>query len=488
MGRVCPHPCESSCNRSGKDGAVAVNALERYLGDWALRRRRPLPIIDTEPKAESIGVIGSGPAGLSFAYQMARRGYSVTVYEKSLHAGGMLRYGIPDFRLPSHVLDGEIDRIADMGVQFVFDMPVGSGISIEEMRSRHEVLFVGIGAQAGRALGIPGEVGPGVWNGTAFLARVNSLKKDRDLDTADVRSAISIGPRTAVIGGGNTAIDAARTAARLGSEVTIFYRRTRAEMPAIEMEVQEAEADGVALELLATPFRIERADGRVQAIWLQRMQLGPPDESGRPRPVEVPGDTFRVEVDSIITAVSQTPEWSQLSSLRPDGPWADVGDNGAECEGPAVWYGGDATGLGIASTAIAHGRRAAESAHARLQGLPPPPATEAPPLSDQQIRYDHYPDAPRLREVDASTNGSGERRKVSKAEFLHEVERCLSCGSCMGCGKCFMYCNAGCYSKLEITGPGEYFELSLDACEGCGKCVELCPCVFVSSAGITVLS
>src|SRR5512134_1077124 len=202
LGRICPHPCEAACNRAGKDGAVAINAMERFLGDWALRRRLPLVRLEEPAAAASVGVIGSGPAGLSFAYQLARRGHRVTVYEKREHAGGMLRHAIPAFRLPKSVLQAEIDRIIGLGVDLKLNVAVGRDVSVEELRERHDLLFLGIGAGSGARLGVPGEDGPGVLGGIEFLDAVNR---------GELMGALG---EVVVVGGGNTAIDAARTARR----------------------------------------------------------------------------------------------------------------------------------------------------------------------------------------------------------------------------------------------------------------------------------
>ena len=233
LGRICPHPCESHCNRADLDEPLAINAMERFLGDFAIRTGLPLQRNGEPPSGEWLGVVGAGPSGLSFAYQAARRGYRVTVYDARSHAGGMLRHGVPDFRLPRDVLDAEIQKILDLGVELHLNTKVGSDISLEELRERHSSLYLGIGAQKGRGLKIPGADGPCVWTGTDFLERIN---KGEEID---------IGARVVVVGGGNTAIDAARCARRSGSSVTILYRRTRTEMPAIAHEIDDAIEEGV---------------------------------------------------------------------------------------------------------------------------------------------------------------------------------------------------------------------------------------------------
>ncbi len=474
LGRVCPHPCESHCNRSEHDEPLAINAMERFLGDWAIDVGLPLATIDGEAGPEWIGVVGAGPSGLSFAYQMARRGYRVTVYEGREKAGGMLRFGIPDYRLPPAVLDAEVERIQRLGVELQLDTSVGRDISLEDLKQRHAALYLGIGAQAGRGLGIPGEDGSGVWTGTEFLSLVNCGEP------------VELGPSVAVIGGGNTAIDAARAARRAGADVTILYRRSRAEMPAIEHEVEDAIEEGVELVLLASPVRLERQDGAPQTLVAQRMELGEPDESGRRRPIPIPGSEFELPVSAMIAAVSQAPDIRGFEDLDQDGGWFLTGNGGAIDD--AIFAGGDALGLGIAGMAIVQGRHAAEVLHARLRGLEPQavtPDVDRPLVGPDEIILEFHDKRPpvhaerlapeeRLAQPLAEVSGT-----ITEEQFLEETSRCFSCGSCFGCEQCEMFCTSGCFTKLEEVGPGVYFTLTLEQCQECGKCAEVCPCGFL---------
>ncbi|HFB97750.1 MAG TPA: FAD-dependent oxidoreductase, partial [Bryobacterales bacterium] len=286
-GRVCPHPCEDNCNRRLKDGAVSVNALERFIGDFGIEKGLKLKKLTDEKHPEKIAVVGAGPAGLSCAYQLARRGYSVTVFESFPKPGGMLRYGIPKYRLPREVLDAEIQRILDLGVELKTNFTIGKDMPFEELRKQYQAIFVGIGAHEGYRLGVPGEDAPNVLTGTAFLNRVNSGEK------------VEVGKKVVVIGGGDTAIDAARVSKRLGADVTILYRRTRKEMPAIDAEVDGALEEGVKIEFLAAPTEILLGeDGRARGLKCIRMELGEPDSSGRRRPIPKPGTEFEVEADT----------------------------------------------------------------------------------------------------------------------------------------------------------------------------------------------
>ncbi len=484
MGRVCPHPCEGECNRKAKDGAVAINSVERFLGDYAIEHRLALGRLDgAEPRAERVAVVGAGPSGLSCAYQLARRGYPVTVFEAFDQPGGMLRYGIPEYRLPRAVLDAEIRRIADLGVEIRCGVRVGRDVTLEDLRRDYAAVFVGIGAHKGRTLGIPGEDGAGVFTGTDFLNRVN-----RGEDVA-------VGRRVVVVGGGDTAIDAARVSLRLdadtasvsrrlGAEVTLLYRRTRAEMPAIDSEIDDAVAEGIAIEYLAAPIEVRRnGNGSICAVVVQRMALGEPDQSGRRRPVPIDGATAEVACDTLVTAVSQEPDWSALGAAEVQGSWIEA-DAWGRTAIDKVWSGGDSVRLGLATISIGQGRKAAESIDAALRGVEPPAPVKRPPVGPERIKIDYY--EPRERAV-RRVRGPEERLArpkdevdagIASEEALGEATRCFSCGLCFGCERCWMYCQNSCVKKVSDPRQGRYYRIDTSICDGCKKCAEECPCGF----------
>jgi NADPH-dependent glutamate synthase beta subunit-like oxidoreductase/Pyruvate/2-oxoacid:ferredoxin oxidoreductase delta subunit len=485
MGRVCPHPCEDHCNRKEKDGAVGINSVERFIGDFGLEKGlAPTMIEGEEPKQEKVAVVGGGPSGLACAYQLARRGYPVTVFESLPYAGGMLRYGIPEYRLPRDILDGEIRRIVDFGVELKCDTKVGRDITFDQLQKDYAAVYIAIGAHQGKKLGIDGEEGPGIWTGTEFLNHVNAGKK------------VEIGGNVVVIGGGDTAIDAARVSKRvtidsagiskrMGADVTILYRRTRTEMPAIEREIEEALEEGIRIEYLAAPAEILRdEDGAVRAMVVQRMGLGEPDDSGRRRPVPIEGDTYELPVETVITAVSQQPDLGSIGSEALGAGWLNADDWGrAGVNG--IWTGGDNINLGIATTSIGHARRAAESIHYTLRKNDHPELLKQEPILHDKLKIDWYEAKPRaqrkvltpeerlanpLMEIDLG---------LAPDQAVEEATRCFSCGKCFGCENCWMYCQNNCFTKIQKPEYGKFYTIKLDVCDGCKKCWEECPCGFI---------
>jgi NADPH-dependent glutamate synthase beta subunit-like oxidoreductase len=462
-GRVCPHPCEDVCNRSAKDEPVAINALERFIGDFAISKRLRLSRLSDETHPEKIAVAGAGPAGLSCAYQLARRGYAVTVWEAFPQPGGMLRYGIPRYRLPREVLDAEIQRILDLGVELRCNQVVGKDVSLEDLRKQYQAVFVGIGAHKGLKLGVPGEEAANVFSGTSFLNRVNRGEEVR------------VGSEVIVVGGGDTAIDAARIGRRLGASVTLL----RQEMPAIKPEIEDALEEGVHIEFLAVPMEILANDGMAQGVRCIRMELGEPDASGRRRPVPRPGTEFDLKASSIIVAISQEPEFNGFAALREGESWITVDEWGATGV-DGVFAGGDDAGLGLVTVAIAQGRFAAQAIDARLRGK----ALEKRPLpaaiGSGRLKLGWYKEAARHgrcrcpaaeRRIDTEIE-----RGFSQAEAFAEAQRCMSCGMCMDCETCWMFCTNTCFVKLP---KGEHYRIKLELCNGCQKCAQECPSGYI---------
>jgi dissimilatory sulfite reductase flavoprotein subunit len=466
-GRVCPHPCEEACNRSAKEGPVAINALERFIGDFGITKALKLVLVNDHKYTEKIAVVGAGPAGLSCAYQLARRGYPVTVFEAFSKPGGMLYYGIPPYRLSREVLNAEIQRILDLGVELRCNVTVGKDVPFENLRSEYKAVFVGIGAHKGFKLGVLGDDAPNVFTGTGFLNQVNR------------GDPVELGDKVIVVGGGDTAIDAARVSKRLGANVTILYRRSRQEMPAIKQEIEGALEEGVKIEFLAAPVEIEVNGGRAVGMKCLRMELGEPDASGRRRPVPIPGSEFNVEASSIIAAIRQEPELGGLRAI-PDQKGLFKADEWGSTGLEGVYAGGDDVALGLVTIAISQGRFAAEAIDARLRGKTLERTVSAPTIKSESLKLGWYKESPRH---ERSRVASSERRMdteietgLSEAEAAEEAKRCMSCGMCMDCETCWMYCTNNCFVKLA---KGEHYRIKLEVCNGCKKCAEECPCGYI---------
>jgi NADH-quinone oxidoreductase subunit F len=354
-GRVCGHECQVKCRRTQLDEAIAIMHLKRFITDHARKPAiRPLPVT----RKQRVAVIGAGPSGLTAALELRRRGYAVTVFEELPEAGGMLRYGIPAYRLPRPVLDEEIDQILAAGVELRANTRVGRDVTFAQLDREFAAIYVAVGAHQSLPLAIPGEESRGVHGAAEWLRAYNSTGK------------APVGKRVAVIGGGNSAVDAARTAVRLGAEqVTIYYRRTRKEMPAQKAEIRAAEEEGTEIVELAAPVRVIATNGDISGLELSRMELRGFDRSGRKRPVAIAGSEFTVKVDTVLSAVSQTPvlDFLDPSALDARGETMRV-DRSLRTKNPKVWAGGDVvTGPAMVVDAIRAGRDAAQAIDASIR-------------------------------------------------------------------------------------------------------------------------
>ncbi|MGQ9734014.1 MAG: NAD(P)-binding protein [Candidatus Bipolaricaulia bacterium] len=462
-GRVCHHPCELECNRGRFDEPLSIRALERLAGDAGLKRGPRPP---EKRHKERIAIVGSGPAGLSCAYFLARRGYHVKIFEAEREPGGMLRWGIPEYRLPKAVLNRELSLLVEgLGVQIQTGVRVGRAIQLEELD--YDAIFLAVGATKGLELDLPGLEAEGVLHGLEFLKRVNFGER------------VELGEHVAVIGGGNTAMDAARVALRLGAKPKVVYRRTRAEMPAIPEEVEAALEEGIEFLFLAAPIEILTADGRLKGARFTKMELGPPDESGRRRPIPLPGSEFELELDNLILAVGERPDLS----LLPQGVKLKEGRVNdpllVEALKAPIFAGGDAaTGAGTVVEAIASGRRGAEAIDRFLRGLPElePKEGEEPVLVPfERINLDYFEPRPRLHGrtlavPERVSNFKEVELGLSIEEGLAEAERCFSCGVCNQCDNCITYC-----PDVAISRHDDAYEVDYDYCKGCGICAQECP-------------
>lgn len=442
-GRVCYAPCQQACNRGQLDDSVAIRELKRFAADYARNagrvKARPVEIT----KEEKVAIVGSGPAGLACAYELVRQGYPVTIFESAPEAGGLLRYGIPEYRLPREVLSSDISYIQDMGVEIRTNTTIQK---LDEIfKQGYKAIFLGNGAGSSQKIGIPGEDSRGVLYVLDFLRQVNSGVK------------VGLGPKVAIIGGGNAAADAARVARRLGvDEVTVVYRRTRAEMPAIPSEIEQMEQEGVKIQFLAVPIEVLSKDNRVTGIKCARMEMGEPDAKGRRRPRLVQGSEFTIDADNVIMAIGQSVDKSVLPEglAFTDLGTLDVDPVTLQTNIDGVFAGGDVvSGPSDVILAIAAGKRAARSMGAYLRGeeLSTEEGGKVEKLSEKEIAEIKKRFGSRKRversepELEKRVSDFKEVEQVySLEEAQQEAERCLASAveGCFGCGECKEACEA----------------------------------------------
>ena len=525
IGRVCPHPCEKACRRKNVEEPINIAQLKAFAADIDLKSESYLPDVMVR-SGKKVAVIGGGPAGLTAAYYLNIMGHSVTVYDMMDKMGGMLRYGIPQYRLPKEVLDKEISIIEKSGVKLINNVKLGKDFTIESLKAENDAVIVAVGAWKSSSMRTPGEDLEGVYGGIDFLRAVIQ------------KNAPEIGEKVAICGGGNTAMDACRTAVRLGAkEVYVVYRRTRNEMPADKLEIDEAEEEGVIYKFLTNPISFNGENGKVKSITLQVMELGEPDASGRRRPVPVEGKTEEIAVDSVILAIGQKLVQGDVSELELNERGNIAADEDfftTSVEG--VFAIGDATnrGASIAIEAIGEADRCAKAVDAYLNGKPLD--TRVPYISKRNEKTIDYSDREKQSRISPKVLPADVRNKsfdevslgFTEEEAQKEPSRCLECGcreyfkckllsvaqrydinperfagempqkyshdensfiernnaKCILCGLCVRSCReVADLNVLGLMGRGfktdvsPAFSLPLDQtkCNNCGLCVQLCP-------------
>jgi len=459
MGRVCYHPCEGACNRAELDEAVGIHAVERFLGRTAWEHGWK-PEFDAEPSGRKVLVVGAGPSGLSAAYHLTRLGHAVTIREAGPMAGGMMRFGIPKYRLPRDVLDYEIQRIVDMGVDLQLNAKV-EDIEAAFGQEGFDAVFVAVGAHLAKRVDIPAHAAGKILDAVSVL---------RDMETG--MESPQLGRRVIVYGGGNTAMDVARTAKRLGvEEPMIVYRRSRKEMPAHDFEAVEAEEEGVMIHWLRTIKQIDDTTFTVEKMTI--------DDDGRPQPT---GEFETIEADTLILALGQDVDTGFLETV----PGVEVAKDGVVTVSDqmmtgraGLFAGGDMVPAERTVTvAVGHGKKAARNIDAWLRGKTLQPVEKHELADFNKLNTWYYDDAPQTvqPQLDAVRRQSDFEEVVkglTEDNALYEARRCLSCGNCFECDNCYGICPDNAVIKL---GPGNRFRFNFDYCKGCGICAAECPC------------
>ena len=456
-GRVCYHPCEDSCNRNFLDTTVSIHAIERFLGDTAIEQGWK-PEFQKPAGGKSVLVVGAGPSGLSAAYHLTRLGHRVEIYEAGPLPGGMMHFGIPAYRLPRHILMAEIRRIEDMGVKIQLNRKV-EDILAEKERGRFDAVFIAVGAHIGKKTGIPARDAGQILDAVSFLREV------------ELGAAPRLGRRVAIYGGGNTAMDAARTAKRLGAdEALIIYRRDREHMPAHDFEADEALQEGVKIHWLRTIKGIEQTTFTVEVMRV---------ENGKPVPT---GELETIEADSLILALGQDTDTGFLRHI----PGITFKDDGTVIVGTDMMTGSEGIFAGgdmvpsdrTVTVAVGHGKKAARYIDAFLRKKPYVPIPKHPLVGFERLHIWYKTHAPKseqvhLSEEEATRSFDEIVAGLSEAEARYEAQRCLSCGNCFECDGCFGACPEDAIIKL---GSGKRYRFDYDLCTGCAVCYEQCPC------------
>ena len=479
MGRICPHPCESTCNRQHREESIGINAVEQAIGEHGIEAGLKLPQAGPDT-GKRVAVIGAGPAGLSVAYQLRRKGHAVTIYDFNEKPGGMMLYGIMGYRVDRKVLDAEVGKIIDLGIETKMGIRVGTDISLEQLEKDYDAVFIGVGAQIGRSLPIEGfSKRPETTNAIDFL-------RNYELQGDDFK----IGKKVVVIGDGNVAMDVARLARRMGSESTIISAVPREEMNCYPDEFDDAIEEGAKIEYLVGTFEVLESKNGVQGVKCAKMVKKEKGEEGWDAKIpfmryKATGDVFEIESDMIVASIGQTTDMNGFENTINENDSLLKLDKYFRVKGKEnVFGGGDALKIDLITTAVGHGRKAADSIDAFLQGknMPEAPYREVINVKKQDLNYFFHSNQTRRRHQVAENivgNHNEVLEALTKEQAIEESKRCMSCGLCFDCKQCSSFCPQEAISRYKDNPIGEVMYTHYTKCVGCHLCALVCPTGYI---------
>lgn len=478
MGRICPHPCQGGCNRQYHDESVGINAVEQAIGNYGIEANLQLPGPGSDT-GKRVAVIGGGPAGLSAAYQLRRKGHAVTLYDANEKLGGMVLYGIMGYRVDRTILEAEIQRIINLGVEIKMGVRVGTDITLEELEKEYDAVFVGMGAQVGRGLPIPGFADtPGATNAIDFL-------KEYEIEG----DSVSVGKKVVVIGDGNVAMDVARLALRLGSEAILISGVPREEMACFPEEFDDAFREGTTMHYLTGTREVLKDENGIRGLVCTKMVRKEKGEEGWNSPIPFlryknTDETFEIACDMVVAAIGQTTDMQGFESITNAGQWLKV-DRYFRLPGKEkVFGGGDAIKVDLITTAVGHGRKAANSIDAFLKGeaLPEQGYRDVTKVQRQDVLYFFHSEQAK-RETRKPENVVGNHDELlvplTAEQIRAESERCMSCGLCFDCKQCVSFCPQEAVTRFKENPPGEVVYTNYSKCVGCHICSLVCPSGYI---------
>ncbi|MBF0588839.1 MAG: NAD(P)-binding protein [Magnetococcales bacterium] len=486
MGRVCPAPCQGGCNRQYRDETVGINAVEHAIGQYAVEHKLAFDKPTAPKTGKRIAIVGSGPGGLSCAYHSVQKGHSVTIFERDPKLGGMMRYGIMGYRVDRDVMDAEIQRILDLGVEVKLNTQIGTDITLDQLRSDYDAVFLAVGAQVGRGIPIPGS------EGTSNVTNAISFLREFELNGGPEGNVenLNLGKHVLVIGDGDVAMDVARLALRLGSKATLLSGVAREEMNCSAYEFDEALAEGTDMKFQTGSVEILRDGDKVTGIKCQKMVRKEKGEDGWNHAIPFfrykaeEGSEFTIDTDMVVASIGQGTDMKGLESATNDSPFLKVDHNYQIVGMEDVFGGGDAVKIALLTTAIGHGRIAADSIDMFLNGIPLPRKSRADVVKYDKLKSDYFVETPQAKRKHVNPSivkGSWDETLslLTSDAAVGESKRCMSCGLCFECNQCMLFCPQDAIDKFKGNPEGEVMYTRYEVCVGCHICAEVCPTGYI---------